>query len=100
MSENTPRLTTVYWNVSNVCFWAALVICVGVGLVCLQQKWKRILQGEVVLLSLTVLWMALWYTMSSSGMWDYRNVLPVAALWTAVVIYGWGKLGCKESKDA
>ena len=61
------------------------------------------LGGYIILgtfVTIFVAWMSLWYTMSASGMWDYKNVLPVTALWVIGIVYGWSKLECKENENA
>jgi len=100
MNENTPWLTVVYTDVSNISFCMALLLLGIAGVLCLKKIWKRIFRGEVFFVTIFVAWMSLWYTMSASGMWDYKNVLPVTALWVIGIVYGWSKLECKENENA
>lgn len=89
MSANTPFLTKVYWNVSEVCFLVLLALQVLAGVVRVKVVKKKIWQGAVLLPVVTVLWMAAWYGMQAAGMWDYRNVIPIVALWAAGIVFTW-----------
>lgn len=100
MSENTPFLTKIYWNVGRVTFFAPVILC---GLFCLlriKEMRKRVCSAGTFFAVVTVLWNAIWYGMSAAGMWDYKNSLPVVALWALGIVLIWCCTLDKEMENA
>ncbi len=89
MQEEAPVLTKYYVRVSAI-GWN--VMCLFGGLLILQlvlSEKRKIKPGySQVLLSVSVLFMALWYTMSGAGVQDYKNVMLISFLWLLPVVRG------------
>lgn len=107
MQEHTPALSGFYVDYSLKCWNAAAVL--SLLLLFLQKalkirrKGRKALgpahKGTALTVLLTVAVWTFWYTMSGSGMQDYRNVLPVTALWTVFILIGW-EAGAADDEKA
>lgn len=89
MGENTPSLTRIYWNVGQVIFFVSVVLGGLLFLLRAKGTGKKVWGASVLFSVITVLWNAVWYGMSAAGMWDYKNGLPVVALWAVGIVFAW-----------
>lgn len=92
MQEQAPVLTKYYINCS---FAGWNVMCGAVLLLLMNMIYrKRIkLSPGAVVVGLSVLFMALWYTMQGAGVQDYKNVVLISFLWLLPVVWGFDLIG-------
>lgn len=92
MQEQAPILTKYYVKCS---FAGWNVMCGAVLLLVLNMVYrKRIkLSGGAVIVGITVLFMAFWYTMQGAGVQDYKNVMLISFLWLLPVVWGFDLIG-------
>lgn len=102
MKEVWPTLTKYYVNYSLHSFVFALFL----SFVCLgYRKAKKVKYRNrqtgilVLLLAVPVLWQIVYYTFTSAGMIDYKNVLFVAAGYGIWIVYGMTAMKEKGDND-
>ena len=87
MQEQAPVWTKYYIRCS---FAGWNVMCGAVLLLLLNMFYrKRIkLSRGAVIVGISVLFMAFWYTMQGAGIQDYKNVMLISFLWLLPVVWG------------
>ena len=92
MQEQAPILTKYYVKCS---FAGWNVMCGAVLLLVLNMVYrKRIkLSGGAVIVGISILFMAFWYTMQGVGVQDYKNVMLISFLWLLPVVWGFDLIG-------
>jgi len=96
LQEHAPILTKYYVRCS---FTGWNVMCMpGLLLLIAAVLRKRIrLSWGTVLLGMSALFMAFWYTMQGAGIQDYKNVMLISFLWLLSVV--WGFFSVAEKTD-
>ncbi len=100
MKEVQPILTKYYVNYSLHSFVFALFlscVCFGYRKAKKEKYRKRPTGIWVLLLAVPALWQIVYYTFTSAGMIDYKNVLFVAAGYGIWIVYGMAAM--KEKGD-
>ncbi len=85
LQDQAPLLTKYYVNMS---FAGWNVMCILGVLLILVCKRGRILSCGSVILGISILFMAFWYTMQGAGIQDYKKALLLSFLWLLPVIRG------------
>ena len=92
MQEQAPVLTKYYVGCSfagwNVMCGAVLLLLLNV----VYRKHIKLSRGAVIV-GISVLFMALWYTMQGAGVQDYKNVMLISFLWLLPVVGGFDLIG-------
>ncbi len=96
LQEEAPLLTKYYVNLS---FAGWNIMCIlSLLLILLKSKKFRISYGEMVL-GVSAVVMAVWYTMQGAGMQDYKKVMLLSLLWMLPVIRGFLSANKEKNED-
>lgn len=86
LSEKTPILANYYVNISLIGFGVLLVMGLLLRILQMGEKSDKAGKNRMILSVITIVGLSAWYTMEAAGVWDYRNVTVISALWAMCVI--------------